>query len=293
MKVCIIGFDSLDYYLIEKYDLAHLKQKEYGKVEIIGLESTPIIWTSFITGLPPEEHGVLGWKWENPILDSPKIWGVRERLDRIIMRSKFLTQLVMKVIDRSIIKAKYVPNIKGQIPTIFDYAQHPVDIDVPCYSQDAYEQQRREVIYALGNPIAEKRISDKAWRAFREKRERVLDALSNSWDLFMVHFYLPDTVQHLLWYRENEIERLYREMNNTALIIKKSVGENTFILFISDHGQKRGLHTSNAFYSCNQRLNLYKPRITDFAGIIQQKLGAPSRSDIDKIKKRLQDLGYV
>lgn len=288
MRVCIIGFDSLDYYLVEKYNLQYLMQKEYGKVEInTGVLSTPTIWTSFITGLPPEKHGVVGWKWENSILDRLKRWVVKIGLNRITFdKSIFLTQLVRKRIKGN------VPNIKGKIPAIFDYAQNPVDVNVPCYSPDAYEEQRREVAYGLGNPIAEKQIAGEAWKVFREKRKKVLDALNKSWDLFMVHFFLPDIIQHLLWYRENKIKRLYREMDNTARIIKKCVGENTFILFISDHGQKRGLHTPNAFYSCNQRLNLHEPKITDFADIIKRELGVPTKDEIERVKSRLKELGY-
>lgn len=292
MRACIVGFDSLDYYLIEKYDLTHIKQKEFGKVDMTGfasgLLSTPSIWTSFITGLPPEEHEVIGWKWRNPILDRWKKFGVKAGLGKVVLANRHLTQLASKMI-----KDKYIPNVKGRIPTIFDYAQRPVDIDVPCYSRDAYEEQRREVTYGLGNPIVEKRVAEKTWVAFEEKRENVLDALTKNWDLFMVHFYLPDIIQHLLWYRENEIERLYREVDNTAHFVEKSVKENSLILFISDHGQERGLHTPNAFYSCNQRLNLHKPKITDFAEIIRGKLGVPSRSHIEEVKKRLKGLGYV
>ena len=268
MRVCIVGFDSLDYYLVEKYDLKYLKQKEYGKVEInTGILATPTIWTSFITGLLPKEHGIIGWKMENPFLQKFQIWSIKTGFNRIIDRSKILTQLGRRWANGG------VPNIMGKIPTIFDYAQRPVDIDVPCYSEDAYEEQRREIYYGVANPIIAKLVAEKAWRAFREKKERVLDALNKNWDLFMVHFFLPDIIQHILWYRKNEIERLYREMDNVACIIKKSVGKNTFILFISDHGQKRGLHTPYGFYSCNRRLNLHEPKVTDFADVIKRELG--------------------
>jgi len=295
MRVCIVGFDSLDYYLIEKYDLTYVKQKEFGKIDMTDfmghsrLLSTPTIWTSFITGLPAEEHGVIGWTWSNPILDKLKEWSVKIGLGAIAARSRGLLRLLSKMTYES----KYVPNIRGRIPTIFDYARNPVDVDVPCYSHDAYEEERRELTYGLGNPIVERKVAKSAWKAFKEKRERVLDALSDDWDLFMVHFYLPDIIQHLRWYREEEIEELYREMDSTAHVIKETLGERTFTLFISDHGQGRGLHNPNAFYSCNHRVDLHNPKMTDFADIVRQKLGAPSKDEIDEVKKRLRELGYI
>lgn len=46
-------------------------------------------------------------------------------------------------------------------------------------------------------------------------------------------------------------------------------------------------------YSCNQRLNLHEPRITDFADIIREKLGVPSKNEVEKVKERLRKLGYI
>ena len=280
MKTCIIGFDSLDYYLIKKYDLKCLTQREYGKVEInTGVLLTPTIWASFITGLPPEEHGVVGWKLKNPFLNKLQAWSIKTGFHRtIIDRSILLTQLGRKLTKGS------VPNVRGRIPTIFDCAQHPKDIDVPCYSEDAYEDQRREIYHAVGKPIIAKWIAEKAWRTFEKKKEMVLDALNSSWDLFMVHFFLPDIIQHTMWYREKEIERLYREMDEVACVIKKVVGENTFTLFVSDHGQKRGQHTPYGFYSCSRRMYLRKPKITDFAEIIKLELTYPHKSEIEQVK---------
>lgn len=293
-RVCIVAFDSLDFQLIERYNSTNMKQKDFGKVDLTdfmryrGMLSTPTIWTSFITGLPPEDHKVIGWTWSNPILDALKIWSIKLGLGRIFTRSKGLIRFV----SRMTYENKYVPNIKGRVPTFFDYARNPVDIDVPCYSVDAYEEERRELTYGLGNPTVERKVVEKAWRTFKKKKEKVFDALKGDWDLLMVHFYLPDIVQHLLWYREEEIEKLYAEMDNTAKAIKKIVGESTFTLFISDHGQEKGLHTPNAFYSCNEKVDLLNPKITDFSDIVRRKLGAPSRREIEKVKGRLLELGY-
>ena len=291
-KVCIIGFDSLDYYLIEKYDLNFIKQKEFGKMDVDEYASkmwlTPTMWTSFITGLKPEKHGVVGWKWENPILNGIKGLGVKIGFGKIIGKSRFLNSRVSKITEN-----KRVPNIKGKISTIFDYAQYPIDIDVPCYSEDTYQEQRHDVTYAIGDPIAEKKVAEKAWKLFQEKKTRVLNKLNDEWDLFMVHFYMPDVIQHLLWYRDTEIEKLYKEIDDTARLIQSNVEKSTLLLFTSDHGQKKGLHTPNAFYSSNQPLNLNEPKITDFAGIIRERLGGPSQKEFDTVRNRLKELGYI
>jgi len=287
MKVCIIAFDSLDYYLIRDLNLANLKQKEFGIVKVTGILSTPSIWTSFITGLSPNEHGVIGWKWDNSILDKIKVFGTKIGLDKIIHNSLYLTKLMSNV------TTKQTPNIKGKIPTIFDYAQNPVDIDVPCYSEDAYKDIRQKVTMSLGNPILAKNVIEEESEKFVNKIERIFNLLNTNWDLFMAHIYYPDVLQHLQFYNKNSVIEMYKKMDDTAYQIKKTINKDTFILFISDHGQNKGIHNKNAFYSCNYELDLQQPKITDFFDIILNKMGIPSKEDFEKIQKKLKDWGYI
>jgi len=230
---------------------------------------------------------VIGWTWSSPVLDRLKRLSVKIGLAKTIASNRRLLRLSSKVVQD-----KYVPSVKGRIPTIFDYAQNPIDIDVPCYSPDAYEEERHHLTDGLGNPIKERKIAENAWKTFREKRRKVLKMMDEEWDLLMAHFYLPDIIQHVSWYRNEQIQRLYEEIDETACVINKRLGEDIFTLFMSDHGQEKGLHTPNAFYSCNQKIGLHNPRMTDFADVIRKKLGAPSRDDVSRVKKRLQELGY-
>jgi len=294
LRVCVIGFDALEYDLVEKYKLKHLQQEEYGKVEInVGMLSTPTIWTSFITGLLPSEHGVKGLRWEKPTLERFRQLIVNLKLNRIYERSRFLFKIVGKGVDQVGINTRF-PSVKGRVPTIFDYAQHPTDIGVPCYSNvSKLEELSHELAKELGNPIGEKHVLKKAWDMFREKKEECLDKLGDDWDLFMVHFWLADAVQHLRWYREEEIKELYIELDETARLFQKRLENHALVLIISDHGQRKGLHTSYGFYSCNLRLNLNSPKITDFADIIREKLGVPTKHEIAQVRERLKRLGYL
>jgi arylsulfatase A-like enzyme len=55
--------------------------------------------------------------------------------------------------------------------------------------------------------------------------------------------------------------------------LENKVPDDTFILVISDHGmQRNGVHSDHAFYSTNTLLGLRNPKITDFYGIITEKL---------------------
>ena len=66
MKVFILALDALEYDFVERWDLKYLKQKVYGRIELgerynpsWGDEPyTPIVFHSFISGLPPEKHKI-------------------------------------------------------------------------------------------------------------------------------------------------------------------------------------------------------------------------------------------
>lgn len=43
-------------------------------------------------------------------------------------------------------------------------------------------------------------------------------------------------------------------------------------LIVSDHEQENGLHTNYGFYSCNKKLGLHTPKISDFKDIIEKMM---------------------
>lgn len=63
-KVVMLGFDGLEYTLVERGPFTNLKQREFGRVDISCCAkkgehpATPMICTSFITGTTPERHGI-------------------------------------------------------------------------------------------------------------------------------------------------------------------------------------------------------------------------------------------
>jgi len=59
-RICIIALDALEYDLVEESGLESIKQLEYGKIDISIFRdlATPIIWASFVSGKPPEKHGL-------------------------------------------------------------------------------------------------------------------------------------------------------------------------------------------------------------------------------------------
>jgi len=145
-----------------------------------------------------------------------------------------------------------------------------------------------------GNRKLMKETADLAWRVFEKKREEVLQELNGDWDIFMVHFYILDPLQHLYWYDHGYVSKAYEKADKTVEMIKDKMKDvECLLLIVSDHGHKKGVHTPHGFYSCNRRLKLINPKITDFAEALRSCLGLPSREEELKIYRRLKSLGYA
>jgi predicted AlkP superfamily phosphohydrolase/phosphomutase len=295
VRVLIIGLDSAEYDVIAEGNYPHLKQTEYGKVKInVKPLFTPIVWASFITGVAKEKHGVRGLhKWRNRVIDKLRNWLLETTLHpkigkRLVVGESFLKFIGFKprLYDKSDIK----------IATIFDYVSKYIAISVPSYNEDSINVTlKRKELDALrsGSSKLKKETEELAWKVFKEKRRRALSLLKEDWDIFMVHFYILDPLQHLFWYDAESVGQVYEEMDKTAKLFKDRIREDCLMLIVSDHGQKRGRHTPYGFYSSNVKLGLSDPKITDFADIIRSYLGLPSREEEMKIYKHLKSLGYA
>ena len=297
MKALIVGLDGAEFDLIAHGDFAHLKQVEYGRVEInVKPLFTPIVWASFITGKVKEEHGIHGMhKWRSGLVDRLRNWSLEAGLSHrmigknLVRLGRFLEFLGFetKLYDKSDLGAS----------TIFDYAEKSMVISVPSYNEDSINQViRKKEMDALrsGSRKLMKETADLAWRIFEEKREKVLKALAQDWDIFMVHFYILDPLQHLFWYDPEYISRAYTKADKALKLIKDRMKDvEHLLLIVSDHGHKKGMHTPHGFYSCNKKLNLKNLQITDFASVLRSYFGLPTREEEMKIYRRLKSLGYA
>lgn len=291
-RVLVLSFDALEYDLVESSNMKNLKQVEYGKTALpLKPEDpilTPVIWCSFITGEMPEVHGIRAFdEWKNPIIN--RLQTVFFHIPHSILGSekrKKLASLLGKLGFKTRPRFQHRQNIKCD--TIFDDINDSIAISVPSFNED--EVNRELSLMLVEAPKS--RVKSKVWSVFQDRKRRLFEALEKDWRLLMVHFFITDVIQHLYFYDSKYIESMYQEMDELVREVKSRIEGDTLVLVVSDHGQKKGLHTPYGFYSCNRRLNLQKAKITDFAGIIRRELGVPLRKEIENVKMRLRELGY-
>lgn len=286
MKCIILGFDGLEYNFVEKFQLDHLKQKEYGKTTIpkecfvkvnyFGKERmepfTPLIWSSFLTGKLPEQHGVTRStfiKWENPIVQTLKVVSSKIGLGRIRGKRKFLEKIGFK--RRGWQKSDY------SVPTIFDLAEKSIQINVPTIDEKWTVQLFPEVSKEENFDVVMQKSLDYQWKMFLKIKNQALKKIKEEWNLFMLWTKLLDTYGELLVENKSELLNVYRACDSFVREIKKKV-DDAFFLIVSDHGiekledTKFGKHSTHGFYSSNISLGLNNPFITDFYELITMYL---------------------
>lgn len=272
MRVLILAIDALEYDLVEELNLRHIKQVEYGKViEPTTKLLTPILWGAFITGTV--KHGVEAFTVKNPLVKASKnfleILGIDPYGTPIWLFYRALTKVGMssRRVDKRDLQAK----------TIFGHAENPVAISIPAYNEwESIHKLRLK--YPLARFVG-KRHEKKAsecieanWKIFRRKLNYTSEMLGkDDWDLLMVHFLILDNIGHLYSYKPGKLKNAYRFMNSAVGELLSKV-KDQWVLIVSDHGMKKGLHTNYAFYSSNIPLGLDNPELTDFHDLILEKM---------------------
>jgi len=272
VKVVILGFDGLEYNLVERFKLENMKQTQYGKIlipkecytetvdprgERVYEPYTPFVWSAFLTGRLPHEVGINRatlQKWNSSLLQLLRVLSVKLRLHKIRGKGKLLEKFGFK---RSSFSWK-----DYRCPTIFDYADKPKIINVPTISEEWG-------IKLEGKKFDE--IIKAAWRRFYWVKKEALKAIEEDWDLFMVYTRLLDVIGELCYGKFMTLFKAYTSCNHFVGEVKERLDEKeTIFLIVSDHGMERfgntlfGKHSNYGFYSLNIKTE-WKPRfIIDF-----------------------------
>jgi len=190
------------------------------------------------------------------------------KLERtVVLWASFLTGKNME---------KKIP-IKGQwrfklkeSETFFNFFDSYKAIDVPAFSLKENHGLERKL---LKNYFKDKcnvgEYDEIVWKNHEENKKEFLENLNN-FECLVCYFNLADAIGHLSFGILDKMKMIYNELDGIAKITRKN---DEFILIVSDHGMKAvgrfGDHSKYGFYSCNQKLNLKKPKITDFFNLIE------------------------
>lgn len=296
-NVLVVAFDGLDKDLIDKYGLEEIKQQEYGTLDNktdVEHVKTSELFTSFITGLKTEEHGLEGLGtyhdgWKGDLMEFLNIGYLKRNMPGYY---RFRTAL-KGILDLGEKRRYDRRDLDSE--TLFEKIDNSRAMFVPGYNPDLMWQGGGMTI-AGGLGYSKEKVKD-FWdeRSYEVRKEKFLHELENDIisprDFLMVHFHRPDIYHHMygdvsaenLDFDEEVLRRMYKETDEFAseIIEKAKEAGYDYIIFMSDHGLPTvKTHNENAFYSSNKELFGEKtPKITDFHDKILELTG-----NEDKIK---------
>lgn len=276
----VLGWDALDYELVETFGLTEAFGPHYSQLETIdnphlGKPHTYEVWPSIITGTTPKEHGIHvesknGVDWKHPALAaiSRTVQGIVPRR----IRTKFGRRLQNQGVKLDFKSVDYYQT-RG-ISTVFDgRTARPIAIPnyrVPAddelgivFDRGAHLKQFLNVEETEnGNtqPISTASLSRLEERLVAEASGKVgivHSAIQREYDLVFVWFGFLDTIGHVAPVAaETEPgwqERAYRMAAKWTTEIKNVIQNEDRLVCVSDHGLQKGEHTHGAFIGATER----------------------------------------
>ncbi|RLI39257.1 hypothetical protein DRO69_14475 [Candidatus Bathyarchaeota archaeon] len=285
MKLLVLGFDALEYNLVEKYRLNALKQKQYGKlfipkecytktVDFFGNKVyepwTPYVWSAFLTGKTPKE---LGLKKENVVERSNRVINfvrklvIKMHLEPMWMKYRKLFGWAVKkfggkrerlILDKEQTFLKDVDNLAINFPML----SSEWILDLPTSNLN-------EVV-------------KKYWEQYFEIKAKTLQAIKNNQHTVILSYTrLLDIIGELCYGDKLEMMKAYFEINDFVKQIHEILPRNAICLIVSDHGiepfnQKFGKHSDHAFWSLNIKTEWKPSSVTDFYAKLEKLLKGES-----------------
>jgi len=271
MRVFVLALDALEYNLVKKWKLKNLMQKQYGYFKVrreywanpsseVCEPLTPIIWSSFITGRKPREHGIKSWWAYGRILERIR-W--LPLIRHVKGKRKILKYIGIKphVVSHKDLKCN---------STIFDVVKPSIPLFIPAYNEPEKIHEILTEVFERGGLKAYIRI---IWKIHEWRKRALFSTLEGKrdWKLFMVWFDIADLIGHTCIKRNRAmLLKAYLDLNRMAGRLQKMVPNDTVFLIVSDHGMQAvpddvaGRHTDHAFWSLNIETDWRPKDFTDF-----------------------------
>jgi tetratricopeptide (TPR) repeat protein/predicted AlkP superfamily phosphohydrolase/phosphomutase len=234
LKVFILGFDALDWLVYEKvartHPLPNLKKvrDEGAWGDLLSIEPliSPLIWTTMVTGVTPDRHGIMDFLVESPgtgeevpvtswMRRVPALWNMcdasglssgfigwfasfpAEEVDGFIVSDRVAYHMFDPAWqrgerDESAAGLTHPPDLHREIARLVAAPDDVTDL-VPAYVDGPVGELGAE--FDPADPLSSLRLIISAYRSYEDIMKKVYPAVRP--DLFGVYFEFTDSVCHL------------------------------------------------------------------------------------------------
>lgn len=328
MTTVVLGWDGLDYDLLERYGLHEEFGAETARIDTLrnpelGKPHTWELWPSIITGLDPDAHGIhadeyITGGWSNPLvrlaarLSDPIPDAIRWRVGRAIRGAGatiefeddayYRERSIETVFDNRRAFPLAIPNYRSHVDERFDItADRGAELnEYTTVDTDENGETVREASVAPTTFMG--RIAADAG----EKIGLVSHALDSQYDIVFVWLAFIDTAGHVAptvsepdaWMR-----RAYETGADYTSFVRDQLDEEDTLVCLSDHGLQEGEHTDTACIgSWPADVARAAEHVLDVADCLntvtphtaEARAGfTREENETDVVRERLEDLGYV
>jgi len=255
MQVFLYCVDALEFDFIQQRNYPNLKQAQFEKVHIPlrcmteksdGLITpfSPVMWKQILTGrCESDAPARKPDRYKNPVLN----WLLGRNVVRNFWRFLISNRLIKKGLPVQFgFERKNI--LEGEeslltVATNLFILQDPVIAEVKWAGVKSLEFKPLETLeYFVG--------------IFEDERKETLSRIKGDWDLFLFYTKLLDVSGHLLWGRDNHMEKYYQKIEQLAREIRDSLPSDAAMIVLSDHGMRLlegsrigGRHSHHAYIS--------------------------------------------
>ncbi len=324
MTVVVLGIDALDPELVDSEAHPNLTLEAHHAIDTIGSSagepSTHELWPTIITGLPPEEHGILlddGVEWGNPVLD------LGSRLADYVLPESVQTRLGAWLLTNTETDAFRKPATyygREGLSTLFD-GRAAKPIGIPNYVVDPEEEDREHTLRrSLGDlferdedAMGSHRSSD-PWTFYEQCLEMLMIRLararrayrSGEYELVFAYTSGLDLVGHVAYADERLQIEAYAEADEFVGELRDDLGEDDELLLVSDHGLQDGVHTDEAMVaSTSEQMVESIGSVLNIRDAVESELrtggheptprrrAAEDAAQGETVREQLEGLGYM
>lgn len=324
MTLVVLGVDALDPDLVDPERHQSLTIASHKSIDTIvstaGSPSTHELWPTIISGLRPQEHGLVlddGVAWENPVFaygsyiaDYLLPSGIQTRLGAWLLNNT----------DQDAFRTPATYYAEQSLETVFDDIKS-LAIGVPNYvidpdSEDREHQLRREMgeLFERDPEAAAGHVSADSEAFYEQCMEMVMVRVARvrralrggRYELVFGYTSGVDLIGHIAHDRPALQERAYDEINDFISELHADLNPDDELLLVSDHGLQDGLHTETAMVAATDpELIESIESVLDVRAAVESALTGgihvpANPSDAkrasateDAVQEHLEDLGYM
>jgi len=325
MTLVVFGIDALDPDIVDSETHRNLALHSHKAIETIvsesGEPSTHELWPTIITGLPPEEHGLVlgndGVAWGHPLLEFGS------QVADVVLPGPLQSRIGAWLLTNTKADAFRTPASyfeRNDIATVFD-AWRSKAIGIPNYVVDGNNHDREHSLRTSLGDLFERDPSATGGHRSADPESFYNDCLemamvrtariraalrSRAFDLVFGYTSALDLVGHVAYQSPGMQEAIYEEMDEFVGELRADLNGDDDLLILSDHGLQNGIHTDKAMVAATDP-DLISPveSVTDIRETVEDHLEgtnfsaggrefATERSgDATAVREQLEDLGYM